>query len=539
MDQSIDFMRFVLAFRRHIILFIAVVVVFSPAGLALSYLLPTTFTSQAKILIESQRIPDSLAQSTIVSTPEERLSLIEQRILSRTNILDVAARLDFFAGEGELSPTERVDIIKDATQFRNIRINTSSRLTQVSAFEIAVSYKNPFLAARLANEFVTMAIEQNVEARSSTATETHNFFREEAERLSGMILRLEEEISLFKSENTLALPEGIDALRQELLFLQERFLERENRRLRLNRERDRYDSLLAAGNVGDPDGQPSAIQRELETLVAQLATARALYTDQHPQIRMLVSRIDSIENEIASSGTSTNSGAAGSGDGGGAGADETPLRSELDLAVASIDAELRVLDEQDTQAQERIERLEKAIEDSPRVGMTLSAFERRYEDLQQQYQEAYQKRAEAAIGERLEVNRQAERFEVIEQAEIPEEPDSAPRLLLTAGGIAGALGLGFMLVIGLELMNTAIRTAEDLKRTVDLHPIVVVPYISTPAETKRRRWAFRAVVAGILILTPIAIFAFDQFVMPLPLLIERVMDRFGLSGVGDALANMF
>ena len=164
-----------------------------------------------------------------------------------------------------------------------------------------------------------------------------------------------------------------------------------------------------------------------------------------------------------------------------------------------IDRELALMDDQQKSDEARAKELRASLAKTPQVEMALNAYERRYANLQARYDNAVKKLAEAEIGQRLEVNRQAERFEVIEQAQMPSNPVSPNRLLIAGGGTVASLGLGLALALALELLNPAIRTSADLQRRLQLHPVVAVPYIRTRGERRRMaiRWAIRlALVIG-------------------------------------------
>jgi succinoglycan biosynthesis transport protein ExoP len=171
--------------------------------------------------------------------------------------------------------------------------------------------------------------------------------------------------------------------------------------------------------------------------------------------------------------------------------------------------------------------------------MALSAYQRRYANLQARYDTAVQKLAEAETGQRLEVNRQAERFEVIEQAQVPTAPVAPNRLLIAGGGAVLSLGLGLGIALLLELVNPAIRTSADLQRRLQLHPVVAVPYIHTRGERRRRaiKWMIRIalVLGGLAAL----LWAVDQYVMPLQVLWSRLLDRSGIEGLIQMIQARF
>lgn len=175
------------------------------------------------------------------------------------------------------------------------------------------------------------------------------------------------------------------------------------------------------------------------------------------------------------------------------------------------------------------------ISDTPRVEMAMNAFQRRHDDLRIRYQAAVNKQATAATGEKLELDQKAERFEVIEQARIPLGPVAPKRTLIAAGGALASLGAGLAFALLLEILSSAIRTSADLERTVQLRPMVIVPYIYTPAERQKRRFVQVFAVLLFIVVLPSSIWLVDQYVMPIEKVSEQVMEKTGLQKVWQTI----
>lgn len=88
----------------------------------------------------------------------------------------------------------------------------------------------------------------------------------------------------------------------------------------------------------------------------------------------------------------------------------------------------------------------------------MNALSKRQLELENQHSVVIGKRADAETGEKLEVNQQAERFEMIENALAPDEcvSPNCPQILALENGFAIALAVG--LALFLKLMNPAMRS---------------------------------------------------------------------------------
>lgn len=140
------------------------VVIFTVFGtvLALSYAstLKPVYDGRATLIVETQQIPDELAATTISTGAREALQIIQQRILTRDNLLDLANRLNIYpptGTEGSLSPDEKVSDLR-----RRIIINTGDG-GGASIVRVGFSAPSGRMAADVTNEVVTMILQENVE----------------------------------------------------------------------------------------------------------------------------------------------------------------------------------------------------------------------------------------------------------------------------------------------------------------------------------------------------------------------------------------
>jgi hypothetical protein len=92
-------------------------------------------------------------------------------------------------------------------------------------------------------------------------------------------------------------------------------------------------------------------------------------------------------------------------------------------------------------------------------------------------------------------------------------------------GTAGGLALAFGFVVLLELLNTSIRRSQDIVRQLDITPFGTLPYIRTRGERTRRR-VFILLALVLVVGTIIGgLWGISEFVMPLDLLLEKLLER--------------
>lgn len=488
-------------------------------AVTIAYVLPPVYVSSARILVESQQIPTELARSTVSINAAERITAIEERLKTRQNMLALAEAHSVFANRPELTQTEIVARMRAATRLSLVSGARRGPEATISTVNISFSANSSAIASRVANALLTQVIEQNVEQRSERAVETLSFFVSEVSRLGAEIAAVEQEIIDFKSANELSLPESIEFRRNELATLQRDAYLRDNRRLALVQAKETLENAIAIGvsAFGTPSDPLAA---ELAQLRRARAEQGATFAASHPSMRAIDARLAVLETEMASRGPAPGQSSA------------TGTVADAEREVQRIESEIAALDQEDAKALERIRVLDAAITRSAEVGVALGAIDRRMRGLQSQYERALSSRAEAETGQRLEVNQQAERFEVIEPPRAPDRPVSPNRVLIGGAGAFLSVGAGFALMVLAELLNSSVRTAKDVELRLNLRPVVSIPMIRTPREAWRSKWMLRLAVITPILIVPTGVYSVDRYVMPLPLVVEKVL---ALTGAGEFL----
>ncbi len=119
--------------------------------------------------------------------------------------------------------------------------------------------------------------------------------------------------------------------------------------------------------------------------------------------------------------------------------------------------------------------------------------------------EANRKLSAARLGESLERNQQSERLQVIEQPVVPQKPIKPDRPKLLALAFVLALMVGAGTVMAAESLDKSIHGTQELAGVVDSRLIVAIPYISTRAETLRKKGRLRLLLGVIILLVLAAI----------------------------------
>lgn len=504
-------------------------------GLAafIAYVMPPVYESEAKILVESQQIPNALAQSTVTTGAAERLSLIRQRMMTRDNLQRVIEDLDLFRDRTDLTVSQKIEALRLATELEPISLrDTRARSSgRVAAFVIRVRFPDAKKAAEIANEFVTKTLSQNLRARKERASGTLEFFQLEEERLSQALIGIENQLSTFKNEHENSLPATLQSRRNELERISQTTFKLNQDALVLEEERSglviqlqQLQSQALSAGV-NPEAQ------RLRSLELQLAQKRAVFSETHRVIKRLKTEIAALKVVVE-----TNSGTTADEPG------EQALSAQeqiMNRRVRFIETQLEVLNDQKVALENRRIALEESIARTPATETQLNALSRRQLELENQYSAIIRKRADAETGEKLEVNQQAERFEVIENALPSDEPVSPNRPQIMALGSGFAIVLAVGLALFLEVMNPAMRSAAQMERKLELRPVATIPYIRTGREKSRSRIRVVAVFILVALALPLMLFAIDTYYHPIQLLAEKVLEQTGVAQLVRTAEQVF
>ncbi len=201
-----------IAWRRKFLILIPFMVVLVITILTV-LLLPATYRSTGTILIESQQIPQELVQSTVTSFADERIQVIKQRIMTSQQLLAIIKKFNLYTDE--IKKTARSEILNDMRNrifIDRVSANVRNRQRGASAliaFTVAFEHQSPALTQKVANELVTLFLDENIKSRTTRAAETTKFLEKESDRLRSQIEIMEEQIATYKQDNKGSLPENL------------------------------------------------------------------------------------------------------------------------------------------------------------------------------------------------------------------------------------------------------------------------------------------------------------------------------------------
>ncbi|MNG72670.1 tyrosine kinase [compost metagenome] len=501
---------------RAVVLGVSIVVILA-ATVAVAVSVPPIYQSTGTILVESQQISPELVSANNNSFADERIEVIRQRVMTRDNLLRIMDKYNLYTDKGKrLSESDKIDQMRSAIVVATLSTFVRGRGEATVAFNVSFEHKQPEVAKEVADELVTLFLNENVKQRTERANETTEFLTQEANKLGAELASLENQLADFKQAHANALPEH-QALRMSMLSRSELEFREVDRDYKAAQEELRYlevELSAAISGLAKTDGprqSPADLPQDLPSLKAEYARLLSRYKEAHPDVIAVKRKIQALQ------------------DGGSSGIAKTSVSLDVARARTRIGAaqeRIRSLVEQKAQLTRKIEGYEAEILEAPQVERGLVTLMRDHDNARKKYEEIRAKEMGAKITESLEQENKAERFVLLEPPLLPEKPVKPNRKKIAALGLVLAPAGGGALVMLLEMLNQRVRGVGALESVLGKRVLVAVPFISTKAEVaRRRRWQLLLVLAGFL-LVAIMVVIVHVFYMPLDLLLFKAMARF-------------
>jgi len=512
-------------------------------SLSVIVLLPPSYRSSSTILVETQQIPQEMVRSTITSVAAERIQVIKQRVMTREKLLDIAKKYDLFDKNESQPVSLMVDDIRKKIHIDLVTAGQSKRQrsTATIAFTITYEDRNPNIAQAMVSELVTLFLDENVKSRIDRATETSQFFSAESEKLKKQLDETEALSAEFKQENKEALPEHLNLYMDMLTRIQARaqntereynsledlknILEvqlssyqaqqkQEQKRqlaspeeLKLAELKIQYRQIVSQYLPTHPNVvslrkqiafyeariNPQALFRVLQEDIRQaeteLESVKLEFTDRHPDVKQLQNQIKALKSRLTRlPETATEVSEE---------VEVNPIVLEIQAKISSSQSKMESLKKQRNELHRDIKDMQERIIQIPQVERGLKALNRDYINTKLRYDQMSSKEMEAKLSESLEEGRKAERFSILEPPLLPDKPHKPNRKKLTVMGVGFSLLAPLGLILLWEMMHPGIRGSGALASILKERPLVVIPYIQTEAEVRKRK---RLIIAGVILL---------------------------------------
>lgn len=473
------------------------------ATTVIAWRIPNTYRSETVILVDPQKVPDSLVQSPVSGGVADRLSTIRQLATSPTRLQLLIDKLDLYP-EFRLSHDPERGI---ASMQKNINIEVADSGGQrLSAFKIAYYARTPQEAALVANELAKMVIEDNLQARTQAFSGAEKFLDGELEDTKKQLEAKENEVQRIKTQYVMDLPESkqfhleaLNSLRAQLRASQDRVNQDKQEKVYLESTMNGAGAPPTVDLDSGTGAATSPYQATIQRDESKLAEMLARYGPQYPDVRKLRNEIAALKAQAAQD------------------AKEQPVQEQEDpikvarrarhnnpvvqAQITKLDQEIAEETKRQADIQPEIEFHVSKLQREPIFEQQIAGLMRDYDSLRGHYNRLLDKKLSADMALQLENRQQGERFVALDEAPIPQRPAGPNRPLFSLAGLIGGLLGGFALAMVIDMSDESVRTEAEAARIFGKPVLSGIPRIVSAHELRMSRLRVIATLTGTVIVS--------------------------------------
>jgi polysaccharide chain length determinant protein (PEP-CTERM system associated) len=482
-------------------------------GLAISYVvyrLPDIYESTTLIVVKPSTLPNSVVPTIEEETLTRELTSISQVVTSRSSLQPLMEKYDLYKEERRRG--EPMELLIDAMRKQiKVEVNTSNHEI-TNGFNITYRGRDPKTTQAVAAELASKYIDEQTKSTINGGTSAKQFIEEQVRQAKEDLNTIDTERLKYLQQNIDKLPSQSQALVGRLTALhegQKALIAEQGRsrdlaaayRSQLADISKSYqeEMALSAENTTDPKttvawanlvAKKSELENELQSLLSQ-------YKEKHPDVVAKKQQLDAVKRDqdqmIADWKDRIEE-------------RKQKLQQLSDPRILSLKTQIAMMDS-DTERQQKllsetnqqIAELDARINAIPNVEVGLEAIDREYQTKKTNYDSLLAQQQKVVIGADAAKDQQSSGIQLVDPANLPEQPVAPKRFVITATGFGIGLAIGLLLALAFESRRLfTIQTTEDAKHYTGLPVLASIPELLTAAEARAipRRRAF-ALAAGI------------------------------------------
>jgi polysaccharide chain length determinant protein (PEP-CTERM system associated) len=412
---------------------------------------------------------------------------MREQILSRSRLEPIIERFSLFSGNG-ISMDDRVDATRKAIQITPI----ASGANKMPGFYISFRAQNARTAQQVCSEITSLFLSESLHAREQSAEGTTAFLAQQVADAKRALDDQDAKLAEFQRKyigklpgqeqsnlNTLqALITRLDAATQSINRMQqdETFMQAVISQQTADLQRDDHTS----GATVETE------EAKLKTLIAQKKELDAQFTPDYPDVLALSRKISDLQNEITQNSSHPSPPANKA-----VGTRPEPAQlQQVKAQLRSVQQAIAAQKQEQAQIAHQIAAYQDRIESSPMVEQEFKQITRDHETALQFYNNLLAKTNESSMATDLERLQQGEQFQVLDAANLPDEPVFPNRYLFAAGGFILGLMVGTGIATALEYRDTSLRTEGDILTFTKLPTLATISYFEEIPRSAARRKSF-------------------------------------------------
>lgn len=476
------------------------------------YLWPDTYVSQSTVRVQPQQVPESMVQSAVNQQIFDRITSMEQIILSRVTLTNIIRNYGLYTREQARMPIEDViELMRKAIRVDPvIPLNSTSRT--IPAFAVQFSYEDRYKAQRVVSDIVSRFIDENHRNRTAITFSTTQFMKDEMDAAKKDLDTAENKLAEFRMQNNGRLPDQVQSNMSALQALNLQLNQIDAAINRANQDKLQLESSrqIMKDQLADVNKQPQTVdsaaaaqknqrlveaEQEITRLEDTLRRLRQQYKDTFPDVQAVQGQLQAARqkrDEIAKEDASKP-------------ADKTPVthienpqlareKRDFDASIRTLEGRIEAKDLEIQNYNKELKRTQDQINLYSARIQALPLGEKQYADLirdrdiaKEHYGELEQKLQKAEVAQEMESRNQGEMLELLDPASLPITPTEPKRPLVISIGAAIGLLLGVVVAGAREMKDTSLKNLKDVRAYTQMAILGSVPLLENDFVVRRRK----------------------------------------------------
>jgi len=502
MERELTMDDYLAILRRRLKVILVPMLAAAVAGFVVSYGFSPKYTSQSMVLVVGQKVPSNYVTPVITADFTQRIQTLSQQVMSSSRLKPIIQALGLKPEEegqvmdairSNLTVTPVITSMSAATPGGKKRPGTDQALP---GFNVNYSDSDPKRAQKICNAITDAIVTENLQSRAEAAKDTTDFLDRQVEDAKRALDEHDSQLASFKNKYLGQLPGDIDNNMKMLMALTTQLDQSTQSLNRAQQDKSYTESLLAqqlaAWKSSQSNSNPQTLETQLTTLQTQLIQLQSRYTDDHPDVIKTKTDIAKVQSKLDEINKRTVNPAEASEK---ASANEPAEIRQMRLQIHQYENVIQQATSDQKRLQGQINIYQSRTNMSPGIEEQYKQLSRDYDNAQAFYRDLLTKKSSADLGKSMENQQQGEQMTVLQIAGAPDRPSFPNRLLFAAAGLAGGLGIGFLLGVWLEISDRSIRTERDAEAVMDLPLLISVPWlgdeneVSSNGNGQRKFWS--------------------------------------------------
>ncbi len=464
----------------------------------ISLTLTDEYTSKTLVLVEQQKVPDTIVQSVAGEDIAQRLATMQEQILSRTRLQPIIEKFGLYQGGAKSAHMEdKVEMLRSSITIEPVKSLTGPKGGVLPGFFISFTAGNAHLAQRVCAEITSMFIEENLRSREQRSQGTTEFLANQLAEAKRKLDETDGKLAEFKGRYFGSLP-GQEQSNMSIIMSLNTQLESVTQAVGraqqdkayaeslLNQQMATLESAPIPSSTGIP--QPDLLHTQLMVLQNNLMAAQARYTDDHPDVVKLRNDIAKLQQQLDATQRERATQAAASPQSRPP-VRETPQIQQLRAQIHQSNQVIQGRTRDQARLHSQIGMYQSRLTLSPGVEQQFKELTRDYQTALEFYNDLLTKEAQSKMATNLERRQQGEQFRVMDPANLPESPSFPNRPLFAAGGLGVGLAIGVGISLLLEMKDKTIRTEADVKFFLQVPTLALIPISEENLNSKKHFWS--------------------------------------------------